>query len=97
VDDVIGEAGLPVLASCLTDPELMLMCAEEPATFAVAERDAAWRKAMLEEMRSIEANQTWELLDPLVGCRLIGLKWVCKVKMDEHGDVVKHKARLVAR
>jgi len=50
VDDVIGDAALPGLASRLTDPELMLMSAEEPATFAVAERDADWRKAMMEEM-----------------------------------------------
>ena len=40
VDDIIGDAELPGLASRLTDPELMLMSAEEPATFAVAERDA---------------------------------------------------------
>jgi hypothetical protein len=48
-------------------------------------------------MRQIEANQTWELVDPPAGCRPIGLKWVYKVKKDEHGAVVKHKARLVAR
>jgi hypothetical protein len=52
---------------------------------------------MLEEMRSIEANKTWDLVDPPAGCRPIGLKWVYKVKKDEHGAVVKHKARLVAR
>ena len=27
----------------------------------------------------------------------IGLKWVYKVKRDEHGAIVKHKAHLVAR
>jgi len=97
VDDVIGDAELPGLASRLTDPELMLMSAEEPATFAVAERDADWRKAMMEEMRSIEDNRTWELVDPPAGCRPIGLKWVYKVKRDERGAIVKHKARLVAR
>lgn len=52
---------------------------------------------MLEEMRSIEANKTWDLVDPLAGCRPIGLKWVFKVKKDERGAVVKHKAWLVAR
>ena len=35
---------------------------------------------MLEEMKAIEDNGTWELVDPLVGCRTIGLKWVYKVK-----------------
>jgi len=37
------------------------------------------------------------LVDPPAGCRPIGLKWVFKVKRDERGAVVKHKARLVAR
>jgi hypothetical protein len=37
------------------------------------------------------------LVDPPSGCRPIGLKWVYKVKKDECGAVVKHKARLVAR
>jgi hypothetical protein len=37
------------------------------------------------------------LVDPPAECRPIGLKWVYKVKKDEYGAVVKHKARLVAR
>ena len=52
---------------------------------------------MLEEMKAIEENETWELIDPPLGCRPIGLKWVYKVKRDERGVIVKHKARLVAR
>jgi hypothetical protein len=51
---------------------------------------------MLEEVKAIEDNETWELVDPPLGCPLIGLKWVYKVKRDEHGAIVKHKARLVA-
>jgi len=74
----------------------MMMSAEEPATFAVTKREAEWRRAMIEEMWSIEANRTWELVDPPMGCRPIGPKWVYKVK-DEHDAIVKHKARLVAR
>ena len=40
-------------------------------------------------MKAIEENETWELVDPPPGCRPIGLKWVYKVKRDEHGDIVK--------
>ena len=40
---------------------------------------------------------TWELVDPPLGCSPIGLKWVYKVKLDEHGAIVKHKACLVAQ
>ena len=63
----------------------------------MAEKDASWQKAMLEEMRSIEENRTWELIDPAAGCRLIGLKWVYKVKRDEHDAIIKNKAWLVTR
>ena len=98
VDNLVGEGGAPGLASrLLDDPELLLVSAEEPPTFTMAERDANWRRAMLEEMRAIEDNGTWELVDPPVGCRPIGLKWVYKVKRDERGAIVKYKARLVAR
>jgi hypothetical protein len=31
-----------------------------------------------------------------VGCRPIGLKWVYKVKRDEHSAIIKYKAWLVA-
>ena len=52
---------------------------------------------MLEEMKAIVENETWELIDPPPGCRPIGLKWVYKVKRDERSTIVKHKARLIAR
>ena len=47
-------------------------------------------------MKAIEENETWELIDPPLGYRPIGLKWVYKVKRDECGTIVKHKARLFA-
>jgi len=52
---------------------------------------------MLEEMTAVEENLTWELVDPPAGCRPIGLKWVFKVKRNERGEVVRHKAWLVAK
>jgi hypothetical protein len=52
---------------------------------------------MLEEMKAIEENETWQLINPPPGCHPISLKWVYKVKRDEHGAIVKNKARLMAR
>ena len=52
---------------------------------------------MLEDIKVIEENETWELVDPPPGYRSISLKWVYKVKRDEHGTIVKHKAHLIAR
>jgi hypothetical protein len=56
-----------------------------------------WRKAMLEELCAIEENNTWELTKLPSGRSTIELKWVFKVKKNEHGDVVCHKARLVVK
>jgi hypothetical protein len=52
---------------------------------------------MIEEMDSIESNQTWRLVPLLPGHRPIGLKWVYKVKKNAASEVIKHKARLVAK
>lgn len=77
--------------------QLMLSLHEELATVEEAKSSEAWRKAMLEEMISIEENKTWSLVSLPKGHRSIGLKWVFKLKRDEHGTVVKQKARLVAK
>jgi hypothetical protein len=52
---------------------------------------------MEEELRAIEENCTWTLTELPPGRRAIGLKWVFKVKRNEHGAVVRHKARLVVK
>jgi hypothetical protein len=48
------------------------------------------------EMDAVERNKTWELTDLPAGHHAISLKWVFKLKKDETGEVIKHKARLVA-
>ena len=48
-------------------------------------------------MTSIEENKTWALVDLPLGHRPIGLKWVYKLKRDEQGVVIKHKARIIAK
>ena len=45
----------------------------------------------------MEQNRTWELVNLPAGHRPISLKWVFKLKKNELGAVIKHKARLVAR
>ncbi|WVZ87388.1 hypothetical protein U9M48_034029 [Paspalum notatum var. saurae] len=99
VNDVVGPTTPPGLAARELDEaeELLFGSAEEPPSYAEAEKDAHWRQAMEEEMNAIMENGTWELVEPPPSCRPISLKWVYKVKRDELGEVVRHKARLVAR
>lgn len=80
------------------DPdELLLAASEEPNCFAQANTDPAWRKAMQEEIAAIIDNGTWNLANLPAGHQPIGLKWVFKLKKDAAGNVVRHKAQLVAK
>lgn len=97
VDNILGDAPLSGLAHRDLDEILNFTTADEPSSFAEAEKETCWREAMKEEIHSIEGNQTWELATLPAGKRAIGLKWVFKVKRHEAGDVVRHKARLVAK
>lgn len=45
------------MQECLADTE-------EPGTFEEAQARECWRLAMIDEITSIEANGTWELVDP---------------------------------
>src|SRR6187399_2543367 len=52
---------------------------------------------MKEELKSIEKNNTWELMRKTVNKRPIDVKWVFKLKMKPNGEIAKYKARLVAK
>jgi hypothetical protein len=52
---------------------------------------------MREEIKAIEDNNTWVLTELPAGARAISLKWVFKVKKNEQGNVLRHKARLVVK
>lgn len=97
VDNILGDQPVPGMAVHDVEAELHLAHEDgEPHSFAEAEGDAAWRAAM-QQMDAVERNRTWELADLLAGHHAITLKWVFKLKKDEAGAVIKHKARLVAR
>jgi hypothetical protein len=81
----------------LVSEKLHVVSSDKPAYFAEAEHSLSWRKVMMEVIDCIEENDTWSLIDLPPGRKLIGAKWVFKVKRDEHGAVSKHKARLVVK
>ena len=69
----------------------------DPTTFEEAIKESKWQKAMVEEIATIERNNTWELINLPKGHKTIGVKWVYKTKLKKNGDVDKYKARLVAK
>lgn len=77
--------------------EMLLLGVEEPKMFDQAKDCREWNEAMKTEIESIEKNKTWVLTDLPPGGKPISLKWVYKIKKDTKCDIVKYKARLVAR
>ncbi|KAJ1525556.1 hypothetical protein ONE63_010361 [Megalurothrips usitatus] len=73
---------------------------EDPQTVeeALSRPDAReWKRAMDEEMESLNRHGTWELVSRPDGRNVISSKWVFKLKTDASGTPVRYKARLVAR
>jgi hypothetical protein len=69
----------------------------EPKKNYEASQHDDWVKEMNEEIDQIEKNNTWELVPRLEDKNVIGSKWVFKNKMNEKGQVVRNKARLVCK
>jgi hypothetical protein len=70
----------------------------EPKKVFEALKDPDWLDAMHEDLNNFKRNNVWVLVEKPKECRnVIGTKWILKNKQDEHGIVVRNKARLVAQ
>ena len=79
------------------EEEVLLIEEEEPSCYREAAGQAAWEQAMKMEIEAIKKNETWSLTELPVGHKVIGLKWVFKLKKNSYGEIIKYKARLVAK
>ena len=61
--------------------------------------DADWIIAMQDELNSFTRNKVWSLVERPSGNdhNIIGTKWIFKNKQDEHGTIIRNKARLVVQ
>ena len=69
----------------------------EPKPFKEAIESKYWIKSMNEELDQIEKNQTWELVPRPKERNAIGTQWIFKKKLNENGDIIKNKSRLVCK
>lgn len=56
-----------------------------------------WKDAIVKEMKALEKNKTWELVDLPRGKKLVRCNWVFIVKYKFDGLVERYKAWLVAK
>ena len=52
---------------------------------------------MQKEMKVMEKNRIWQLVDRPSNQKVIGVKWVYRTKLNPNGSINKFKARLVVK
>jgi hypothetical protein len=56
-----------------------------------------WKEAMKDEMKELERNATWDLVELPRDRKTLGFKWFYKLKKGVDDKVERYKARLVAK
>jgi hypothetical protein len=73
---------------------------EEPTCYQeameVSDREK-WKEAMKEEMDALERNETWDLVELPKDRKIVGRKWVSKLKLGVYDKVERYKTRLVEK
>ncbi|RVW59877.1 Retrovirus-related Pol polyprotein from transposon TNT 1-94 [Vitis vinifera] len=68
-----------------------------PNSVQEALTDPRWKAAMNEEMKSLQKNETWELVECPPGKKPVGCRWIYTVKYKADGSIERFKTRLVAK
>ena len=69
----------------------------EPSTYEQVAQHGVWQEAMMEENVSIMKNDVWEVVLRPEGKRVVGSRWIYKVKHVANGSMVKYKVCFVAK
>jgi galactose-1-phosphate uridylyltransferase len=64
---------------------------EEHSTYEQVSKHGVWQEAMIEEYASIMKNDVWEVVPRPEGKKVVGSKWIYKVKRASHGSVEMYK------
>ena len=59
--------------------------------------DPKWKSAMIEEMKALHKNHTWELVKLPIGKKIVGCRWVFIVKHNVDGSIERYQAKLIAK
>jgi transposase InsO family protein len=101
VEDVAPSVSLAFMKACLASPSEVKFCkVHVPNNYREARRSEQWElweAAMNEEMDSLNAHECFEYVERQRGKKIIPVHWIYSVKVDEFGNVIRYKARLVAQ
>lgn len=69
----------------------------EPTSVSQALTNQKWFQAMQSEYQALQANNTWELVLPTASVKVVGNKWVFRIKYNPDDSIFRYKAKLVAK
>jgi hypothetical protein len=95
IDPRNRHALMVLLTQCTEDAD-----PEEPKTLQEAlssPNRTQWLSAIHAEVRSLQAKGVYRLVDRTLKMKVLGSKWVFKVKRDQDGNIIKFKARYVVK
>ena len=65
---------------------------------AMSREDAVhWKRACTEELEEFVRQKLFSIVPKPIGCKVIGCKWLFKMKLDAEGQIEHYKAQLVAQ
>ena len=79
---------------------LVTLAKDEPKNYREAMRSpnaGKWKSACDEEYNTLLGYHTWTLVERPPNTNIVGSRWTFRVKWDNHGQVDRYKARLVAQ
>nr|GFB41905.1 hypothetical protein [Tanacetum cinerariifolium] len=103
LDNVIGDVQRPVSTRKQLQTDDMwcffneFISHVEPKNYKQALEHSCWIEAMQEEIHEFRRLDVWVLIPAPNNILIIPLKWIFKIKLDEYGEVLKNKARLVVK
>ncbi len=99
--EFVPTVSLAFMKACLASPVEVKFCKiHVPNNYREArqsEQWELWEGAMNEEMNSLNSHECFEYVERQRGKKVIPVHWIYSVKVDEFGNVIRYKARLVAQ
>lgn len=80
--------------SCTVNKQYVI---KEPYRCNQAITDPCWVDAITKELNALESNNTWTVVPFPANKKVVGCRWVYRVKYLSNGDIDKFNARLVAK
>ncbi|CAL1377237.1 unnamed protein product [Linum trigynum] len=69
---------------------MILAAAFGPSCYAEAAQDPRWNAVMIEELKALSGNDTWDITDLPGVVKAVGNRWVFRIKYNPYGSIERY-------